>query len=248
MDADDEEKFDDRLQQATIDTTIMQQLLSHQIQIVNTSINNYEENNKIFAQNTDRIQYVLKSLQKIMEQNNITDLENKFYNAYHMFQMQRIHVQSETETLQTAVLLAKRDILHSAVLTPHRLLQILGDIKLPPQRIFPLTTSMSERYMDLSNIHTEIKGNNLLFYLSLPLTKDTEYSLFSILPIPSSNDPEFQIFQYISTKFKYLLINPLCTQYNLFNEDCKAATKDIFLCQQSTITNVNYPPNICELQ
>lgn len=250
LDAEDGKEFSARIDKITGDSATMQDLLQHQIQIVNTSINNFERNTRIFDHNTRRISHMIESIQEVLVQGNTSEIRNHFYTTYQLFHIQRLQVQSEIEVLQTAILLAKRNILHPIVITANRLLHLLRDVKLPPQRIFPLplTTAMSERYMDLGTVHTEVRNMHLFFYLIIPLTKDTEYSLYSILSLPSQSETDL-ILHYVPITNRFLLINPLCTQYDLFNEDvCQAATKNVFLCHSTTLAKVPFRPAICELQ
>ncbi|KAK7602595.1 hypothetical protein V9T40_008184 [Parthenolecanium corni] len=250
MDSDDAEQIDQKIQNFTSSNTAMQDLISHQIKLVNSSINNFEANNRIFERNNDRIQVLLKTIKNDLISNNQTRAIENFYNTYELFQNQRVHVQAEIETLQSTISFAKRDILHPAVLTPEGLMRILKSATLPLQRTFPisLNSNIAERYADLSIIHTKIKGNHLLFCISIPLVKETEYSLHSIIPLPSPNPSNPQIFNFISTKFSYLLINPLCTEYDLFDKECRPITTEIYLCESTKMSKITHPPKICELQ
>ncbi len=106
-------------------------------------------------------------------------------------------------TLQNAILFAKRDMLHPAILSPLELQKLLFSTKLPHVCIFPtsITNALAaERYSNFRTVHTQITVNLLMFYLVVPVIDFTAYEFDKLLLLPFSHQHPSSILYYFNPK------------------------------------------------
>lgn len=220
MDSDDQEEYSKNIENLSSNQVNIQNLMDHQISLVKTSTEAIDRTSLTFQRNNQRLEKIIETMETDMNRVNVTLVAEMFYNLYEIFEAQLNHIRNQINTLQTAIFLAKRDILHPAVIIPKTLLDSMKLVSLPAQRKFPLpsTSAMVDRYADLSSIHTKILGNHLPFDMSIPITKDTEYNIYSLLPLPTPHPTRNEFYFFISLKYKFLIINPTCTEYSLFSK------------------------------
>ncbi len=141
--SEDAEYYSTTLQHLTKDDSKQDYLMTHQIQLINNTMNNFATNYEIFQKNQNNIQDTLVLLQNnllntsraVAELQLFTHLQVLFTHFDQIF----LRTSTEIHTLQNAILYAKRDIIHPAILTPHHLKEVLTYARVPADRAFPLT-------------------------------------------------------------------------------------------------------------
>lgn len=104
------------------------------------------------------------------------------------------YFRSKFNNLQEAIHLCKLDNIHSTIIMPKQMGQLISRIKTSSDVKFPFDDGISEvaRYAD-STVHTKITdGHILLFIVEIPLVENVEYRSYNILPLPSF-DPNNKI-------------------------------------------------------
>ncbi len=237
-DSDDAEYYSKSLHSLKSDVNRHEYLMSHQIQIINNTINNFEANNAIFQKNQRVIQNIL---QIIANQSGTPTYvsELKIFNDLQILfdHFDQIYYR-KIQTLQNAILYAKRDIVHPAILNPRKLKEVPSLAHLPHDRTFPLSLSVLHvsRFFDLSTVHTEFRNQQLFFIIELPLIELTLYELYKLLPFPFLT--ESHIYSYFSPSHSYLITDPTRIKTVLLDdlETCKQMTNNETLCTISAIS------------
>lgn len=93
----------------------------------------------------------------------------------------------EYSDLINSILFAKQNVLHPSILTPTRIISKLTRTRryLPPSTSYPFplkTTNTHEffKILSLSVYYTDLK---LIFLINIPITDDTKYTLYHLLPL-----------------------------------------------------------------
>lgn len=224
-DASDAEYYDKTLRRLSADDSTTKYLLERQIQLINNTVNNFENNNKIFTKNQEKIQKFLKELSTLVNaaHSAISDnhIRQHISSLADIFSQVSDQVIFELSTLQNAVLFAKRDILHPQVFTLTKLRYLISQVKLPSDQRFPLDNSITnvERYTDISNTHTSlIDDKYILFTISIPIIENTKYSLYHLLPLPFSDPVQPHVLHYINPSSPYLVVSWPLIRYQFLND------------------------------
>ncbi len=255
-DADDGRYYDEALRKLNNDDASLQRLLRAQIRLFNNSLINFENSAKVFQRNQDTLDTALRNMTSEInrQQANISTLQvqQQILQLTNLYDAIYEDVHSEVMTLQTAILFAKRDILHPAILSPTELQQLLNEVKLPNDRIFPIdvsSTLAAERYSDFSIMHTRFIKHILVFYLVVPVINIAQYNLYELLPLPFSNDhPSTRLFFY-DPPAPYLLISSEQTRYTLLDDtrDCRYLYTYYQICRTAEVSTIRNPPCVVRL-
>ena len=161
-------------------------------------------------------------------------------------------IQQELQTILTALLFAKRNIIHPKIVSPKQILSelTLATKHLPSYLHFPYTllAQNTEGIIKIADIKVFRLNKLLVFVVSNPLTVDDAFDLFKLIPYPFKylNDQ----FIYIKPKEEYLLINVHRTMFAMLPniKGCKTIDPEIFLCKIEQPLFHRVKNRICEVE
>jgi len=178
---------------------------------------NFVNNLKKLGNTTETIMQVLQS----------TELQNIYTLLINLYAY-------ETSTLNQIVLAARSGVIHSSLMTIQDIAKALTSIKnrFTSRKLeIPMGTKPSEVY-ELQKITkmTVFYGNNrIVFITKIPLVTDTEFTTFSIIPLPTRTDG-LDTLMVIDSATPYAAITKDRRQYTTFsNEQMNECTQtDIY--------------------
>lgn len=152
------------------------------------------------------------------------------------------------ESITTAIILAKNNILHTYVMSSNDLLIKLSQIQLRQSQKLPieLTKNTINEYYKLLKIEVNRVENNIMFIIKIPIVESTTYTLYEVIPLPIPHNSSHSL--YIKHLSPYLLIDPSKTYYSQLQslEDCSLAASRNYICHGVVINRVHEKPS-CEI-
>lgn len=185
-------------------------------------------------------------LNKIESKNKTIRVKQIILNMKQIFLQIALITDNLLMTLQSAILLAKRQLLHPVVLNTKLIKKALLSFKIPPSRILPILiypdSPNDAQYNNFCIIETEIHYNNLLFSITVPLIENNNYTQYELIPFPFANKyPSYELFTIIPSH-PILLFSQQSSTFSLTNEliNCIQTTPQFKICTlhhvQSTMT------------
>ncbi|KAK0071376.1 hypothetical protein PV325_013038, partial [Microctonus aethiopoides] len=164
-------------------------------------INDNIENLNSYIIRTSSIVNLVQLQQLISEQ--ISSLNNVFND-----------MNDYCESIISAIILAKNNILHTNVISPNELLIKLSQIQLHQSQKLPieLTKNTINEYYSILKISINKVENNIIFAIKIPIVESTTYVLYEVIPLPIPHNSSQSL--YIEFISPYLIIDPSKTYYS----------------------------------
>lgn len=143
---------------------------------------------------------------------------------------------SIVQDTENSVTFCKLKVLHPSIITSEELLRELIKISkfYDKQLPFPVILSQIHNYENIIKPRCAIKGNQIIYFMSIPLLNADQYELFYFLPLPNKQSSIIVPSSTFGLKSKTMLL-PL-------NGNC-VLLNNIHQCQRNQISLVN---NTCE--
>lgn len=250
-DADDDIFYRNNIEKLKNDDSTVQLLLKRQIQLINNTVNNFEHNQLIFQENEKKINTQLREFETFMELTEKARIKDE--KEIHINSLQNTEtilleqIEKEISTLREALLHAKANILHPAVLTPRKFLLTLEKLKFTNKQ-FPFTLDIKNiaKYFTIGKLHTESIENTIIFLCELPLVEYDVYDTYELTPFPFAYHYPSKIHFVFIPQFSYILLSRAKTRFTTIQDIQKCQHKDnVYLCQALTHPIIQPP---CEVQ
>lgn len=197
------------------------------IYILNNTVNNFQKEMQRIQYNEQQFNKNLQDLSKLINRieskNKLIHVKQLILNVKQLFLQITLITDNLLMTLQSAILLAKRQLLHPAVLNTKLIKEALLSFKIPPSRILPILIypdspdTIVTQYNNFCSIETEIHHNNLLFSVTIPLIENNNYTQYELIPFPFANQyPSNELFTIIPSHH-ILLYSQQSSTFALFN-------------------------------
>ena len=257
LDSSDAKTYDEAIEKVEKDEKETAKLLRDQIQVVKTTITNFNEtitnlrktentfNKNIeilenYTKNTDKFEYSLKMSLDIHKHLSFLELNCE-------------RLTTELNSLTYAISLAQANILSDKIITPDQLIKELrktqNDIPQGVNYPYPLEKQYGYAFFKILTLNVYFYNNKLVFVIKNPLVLETEFNLYKLLPlpVPDNNNNYF----FIQPSIKYIALSHSRTQFtNIHNiKDCKLTILNTYICQTYEPIYMTYnEQNICEIK
>lgn len=192
LDEDDAERYNDAINSVKINDKHMSELLKQQIQVVqstitnfNSSITSFERNRVIFDTNFQKLSNMTKTLKS-----SIFNLELKQVLEEHfaLFILLVTELQHELNLLTDSIIFAHSNSIHPSVISPNQYIEELQKSvpSLPPSLTYalPINIKNSHELIKLTTIKCFINQDRIMFIISNPLVEEIMYSIYKLIPLP----------------------------------------------------------------
>lgn len=252
--SDDADYYADSIQKTLADEKNLGILMKEQIHITRDTITNFNRSMFQLQHNEQLLNHDLRTIQQILnEQVNVINKEKmKSIIIYHENFLTHLSLELDEELsdLISAILFAKRNLLHPSVLTPRILLNELNLARLPSDLEFPFPLIYSEifKFNDICQITSFYKSDLLIISVRIPLVTSLPFHLYQVLPNPSVpfRSRNSLVYRYIEPSVKYILTSHLYqgsgTLQNL-HDSCININKTNYICH----INLLKTAGVCEL-
>ena len=203
-----------------------------------------EENFKTVKYLNDTNVKINNNFQSISQALNEVNIQFNRIKQQEVINMQVRYLEEFNNKLQDIISiidLAKRNILHSLLITPERLIDEIRQVHLDRTHKFPFETLKENFYLieSLITVKAYQNRNIYVFVLQIPLIDNQEYQYFELypLPIPINNT-------YVQIEPSSRFIAAYDDTYMLMNEKCTVIRRNEYLC----LNQINhYNKENCEL-
>lgn len=244
------------------DEKTIAEAVRHNIHIINTTVYNFEkEMNRIEETKNiydKALRLIVEHVHTLERNESIHNIIKVIYGIKQHFTTVATITLDQLQTIQNAVIFAKKKLIHPAVVSNRKLRQYLYEIH-PPSRtsntMLPIEiqkdTSLRtvQKYSEICEIESEIIGNNIIFAISVPLIENNEYFLYELLSFPYADSYPSTHLKTIIPSSRYAIFSKRTNRY-IFYEDyelsrCTQVTPTFFVCQLHNLHGILHAP--CEI-
>lgn len=228
-------------------------ILKQQIQIVSSTISNFNET--IFKisyeeyainENLERIMNYLNTTNKI-----IFDLKTSEEVSSISMQILEsvLSLEMELDDILTSILFVKSGAVHPSIISIERLYVTLlssAHMRNDKNLVLPVTLENIHKILDSATVTSYIYMNKLTYILDFPLVKNNKFTLYHLYSIPIIH-PNSTLYSTILPEQTYLAASPTRQQYVSTSsiDDCKPYAPSSWVCNLP-VYNYNTRP-ICEM-
>lgn len=254
LDAADGEHINKCLDQLEADDKQMQNLLKQQIQIVTSTIKNFNNSmNSLFLHEQSFNSYITNIKDSV---NNNTDRIELNHNQLLLLDLCEILleayqlIENEIRDIEDSISFSKLNILHPSIIQPSELLsqlhlisQNLKHSALPVQ----LNSNSLSSIINIISLNAFQTEKRLVFVLRIPLVSNDLFNLYHLYSIPTKN-PTNNLYHLIIPESKYVGISNDNRLYIPMHsiKDCKAISSNQKLCTDVIPLTLNDPS--CETE
>lgn len=257
LDENDGKLYNDALNEVEKNEKQITNLLSQQIQVVkstitnfNNTITNLDKNREVFNENFQKLTNFSKDLN-----NKIFSLEMKQHLDEHFGSLSMFvsELENEISTLINAVLFAKSNSIHPIVISPHQLIDELTKTlpNLPESTSYPFTLTLqnSHSLLELAQIQYYFSDERIIFIMKFPLVSLNHYYLYNLIPLPVYHE-KIKAFVFILPPNKYLILSENRNLYTTINtlENCKNLDSSSLICEHNEPLYFTNSRPICETE
>ncbi|KAG7302377.1 hypothetical protein JYU34_013886 [Plutella xylostella] len=253
-DAKDAQHFDkciNLLEKHEIETS---EILQQQLQIVSTTVTNFNEtifkisyDEHIINENLDRLSNYLNKTNKIL-------FDLKIIEEINSISMQIlesvISLEQEIDDILMSILFVKLEIVHPSIISTTRLYRELlssSHMRSDKSLVLPITMSNIHKILDSSSLTSYIYMNRLTYVIEFPLIKNDKFIIYHLYSIPIKH-PNTSLYSTILPEQTYLATSSTQQQYVTINslDQCKLYAPGKRVCNRVPVYNYNTRP-ICEM-
>ena len=152
-------------------------------------------------------------MNELRSDNSNHELLSKITDHINLLNELTYQMEIEFDDLISAILFAKKNILHPSVITPKHLLLELKSARLPIDREFPVLMEFKNifHYVDICKIKAVFTDGILIFSIKIPLIHSQNFRLYRLIPFPTPSKLSDNLYHFIQPSFEYLLISNLFT-------------------------------------
>lgn len=249
LDSADGEHINKCLDQLEADDKQMQELLKQQIQVVTSTIKNFNNSiNSLFTHEESVNEYISKIQDTVNENQDRTQ-----FNSEQLLLLELCEIllesyqliENEVRDIEDSIVFSKLNVLHPSIIQATELLNqlhiISRNLKHNALPIHPTLHSLPSivNIIGLNAFQTE---KRLVFVLQIPLISNDVFNLYHLYSIPTKN-PKNDLFHLIIPESKYVGISTDNRLYISMHsiEKCKVISNNEHLCQDVIPLTLNDP-------
>lgn len=255
LDADDANYYDHVIQQTEKTDKNVQLLLKDQIQVIKSTISNFNDSMKTLKFNELILNENINQLNRFGSAitNKTVELEKSNIVNNHLSLLTYLinEINQQYDVLIDAVLFAKINILHPAVITPIQMISTLrNNTKLLTEGKsfpFPLDDANIIKLIEISKLSVYYNNYRMVFVIQIPLTNNEIFSLYNLIPLPVLHKIN-HTYIYIQPEFQYLALAENKAHFAQLNtlDNCKQIMKNEYICSNQEIYSTMDAPR-CEI-
>lgn len=252
-DVDDLHNINDAISQVEADDKSIQNLMKEQIQVVKSTITNFNESIHSLKIHESTLNENIKKLNHFIDNEikSISEIKISLKLNAHMNELTYLanELNEQYDLIINAILFSKTNITHPSIITPRRFVDELNNkMKLLENgKTFPLPLDYDHAYklLDISELKSFYYNERLIFVIEIPLSNPQIYNLYKIIPLPITTTTN--TFSFINPSSPYLaMATNKMTYLQLDNlDDCKPITEDDNICKTQTVYSTMERPS-CE--
>lgn len=256
LDQNDALYYDEMISKIQNDEHQLSQLIKAQVQVVSTTITNFNESITNFQKNKEILDQNFKKMEGFMNVSpkNLCELELTEIIESHFSYLSLLFTETRNElsTIINAVLFAKNNVLHPRIIEPTKLIKELKSTitHIPIGCHYPylLSDSNINSFLKICTLKAFFMNNRLVFTINIPLVRDTNFVLYNLIPFPSLADSHDYVF--IQPEYKYLTMSDTQSQYSFFQDfnHCILTNEASYVCKFTYPLYSSFPPTPCEVQ
>lgn len=256
LDSNDAQFYDDSINKINANELELTHLLKSQIQVVQSTIQNF---NKTISSVDKNRRTLIKNLDllKAYAENNNVDIENlnlisRMEQHIQLLQIMISQSENEISTLINAILFIKQGSLHPSIISSSQLVKELSKTLhfLPSNVNYPsnLDESHIHEILNIVTLQAYFTNTKLICIINIPLVDDTEFNLYHLIPLPVSYENQNHVF--IQPSSTYLAISKNKLHYTLMQEiiNCKSLSETSYICENTEPMFSTHTKPICETE
>lgn len=253
LDNDDAEYYSNAINQAQIDHANTLVLLKDQVQIVNSTIDNYKETTRKFENiieqlnlNAAKINDFSKNIMNLTESLKYTQISLE-QTSLLTFMIQEL--ENEFDSLISALMFAQLNQIHPRIITPSQFVLELSKTTshLASSTKYPLSLIIENAHDLMSIVKLTVfqYKNKIIFIICNPIIYDKNFILYHLIPLPSLRPNSTHIF--IQPNSKYLATSTDKSLYTTTDslDDCKLI-RNLRVCNQNNLIYNHHTHSTCE--
>lgn len=225
------------------------------IQIVKSTINNFNSTIYKLNQNEIKLNTQINNLNEIFSQ--ITKTENsllytsKLNNLLNIIEGSLLSISNLLDTTLSSILFSKLNILHPSVISPLSLYNELSKHSnyMNKKLDFPVPLSIRNIHsiIDVSRLSSYYYNNKVIFVLLVPLITADRFMVYKTLPLPTPHDDSFKTFALIQPSSSYIALSDDRMHYAMLDtlDKCRIIDSNYSICELTTLYSCLSSPN-CE--
>ncbi|KAL4153136.1 hypothetical protein QTP88_000969 [Uroleucon formosanum] len=226
-------------------------VIKSNIDILNTTINNFNKDKNVLNDNFERISKQINNINELLTDVEVEELVSQQIMMYTLMQS---HVLFEIDLLGEIITAAQAGVIHSSILTPkdilNQLRQIKGDMPLDNEFPAELNLGGAMKMLNMGKLVSMYRDKILVFIIRFPLVYNVNFTLYHLISLPVNRDNSSTI-TLIKTNDPYLAISKNYEKYVGFNEvdmqECQQ-TSDFVLCEGSKNIYNRHEKTMCDIQ
>jgi len=226
-------------------------VIKSNIDILNTTINNFNKDKNVLNDNFERISKKLNNINELLSDVETEELVNQQIMMYTLMQS---HVLFEIDLLGEIITAAQAGVVHSSILTPKDILNqlrlIKGDIPLDNEFPAELNLGGALKMLNMGKLVSIYRDKILVFIIRFPLVYSVNFTLYHLISLPVNRDNNSTI-TFIKPDDPYLAISKNYEKYIGFNEvdmqNCRQTT-DFVLCEGNKNIYNRHERTMCDIQ
>ncbi|XP_049882673.1 uncharacterized protein LOC126378392 [Pectinophora gossypiella] len=259
MDEDDAISYNSALQTLQNKSERLTSLIEDNILLAKSAISNFNETINTINTNearlndaVEKLSLNLKNLSIISDVFNVRLSINEIINT---IETSLLTLSFKVDDILNAILFAKSNVLHPAILNPTQLYnELINSVNnLPRYREFPIKIELDSihKIMIISELSCYSVDNKIIFVFKVPLVHHMKYYLYQNIPLPVPHDSQNpSSYAMIIPTTRYIAISEDKTSYCTLSQldQCKQIGSQLFICSKlNEYSSVDTSSN-CELE
>lgn len=254
LDSDDAEYYDNAINKVSQDDKSMMLLLKDQVQVVKTTITNFNTSisqiKKSEAQLNENIKEYNKFAENMIDDTYEIKVVEELLNHLTLLTYVSNELDENYDNIINAILFAQQNSIHPAIITPKRIYEelIKAKLNLPTGKYFPIEIKESEIHhlLRITTLKVYYKNSKIVFLMYIPLVDELTFNLYHLIPLPIKHDDK--TFVFIQPSSKYLAISTNKAQFSQLNNlnDCKEISSKHLVCKIDKPISNTFSNPICE--
>lgn len=241
LDNDDAIYYDSVINKIIKDDKEIYRIMKNQIQVTQSAIQNFNntirklnENERTLDNNFVNMKKFIDDLSSNVTIVNVRSILNQHFSTMSMMTTDLIE---EIDTIVNAILFAKQNVLHPAIITPKQIYsELMSNLNfLKQNKEFPLPLNLEDIHLliDISSLDVFYINYKLIFLLNIPLVTPQEFELYHVFPLPVPHDVHEQTYALVQPSKRYLGITTNKHSYVQFNDvnSCKKLSNIHYICE-----------------
>lgn len=228
LDNDDKERFEKIINELDKKDQNSQSKINQQYSVVNQLIANYNRTLHAIQFNNDQIKLKISEINAVV--NSYDGQLIIFKDLLHHLQTSMNLILNVLSDIETSITFCKQGILHPSIVSTHVL----------QSELYKLSLNLTDvlTYESLIKVRCNVRSERIVYFLTLPIYKTTDYHLYYLYPVPWLINNSYTT---IIPKHKYLLKQTNSNEVLPLIDRC--AFNEMFYCNAALLS---YATSGCE--